>query len=111
VLIQNTGLLESGDSLRGTLLRMRLPIVCLITYRGYAKLATLAAIPTNLDAEILSRAALDSVALMTEPTLRAWGLPFDFLHTDEDLLNLSAAFDKARALSAPVAVLITRDTT
>src|SRR6516225_3492064 len=34
VLIQNTGLLESGDGLRGTVIRMRIPLVCLVTFRG-----------------------------------------------------------------------------
>jgi sulfopyruvate decarboxylase TPP-binding subunit len=35
VLIQNTGLLETGDALRGTAMRMRVPLFCLVTYRGY----------------------------------------------------------------------------
>lgn len=109
VLIQNTGLLESGDSLRGTLIRMRIPVVCLVTYRGYAKLARWGSPPANPTAEILSRPDLDSVAVMTEPTLRAWGVPFDFLHTDDDVSKISAAFDQARDLSAPVAVLVTED--
>jgi sulfopyruvate decarboxylase subunit alpha len=108
VLIQNTGLLESGDSLRGTLVRMRIPVVCLVTYRGYAKLARLEARPEP-GPEILSRPDLDSVAVMTEPTLRAWGVPFDFLHTDEDIAKLSAAFAQVQKLSAPVAVLVTQD--
>src|SRR5438477_12102311 len=34
VLIQNTGFLEAGDALRGTLTRMRLPILLLVSYRG-----------------------------------------------------------------------------
>jgi len=108
VLIQNTGLLESGDSLRGTLVRMRIPVVCLVTYRGYAKLAGLEA-PPDPSAEVLSRPDLDSVAVMTEPTLRAWGVPFDFLHTNEDIGKISAAFAQAQQLSAPVAVLVTQD--
>ena len=110
VLIQNTGLLESGDSLRGTLVRMRIPVVCLVTYRGYAKLARLEA-PPDPGPEILSRLDLDSVAVMTEPTLRAWGVPFDFLHTDEDIPKISAAFAQVQKLSAPVAVLVTQDMT
>jgi len=110
VLIQNTGLLESGDSLRGTLVRMRIPVVCLVTYRGYAKLARLEA-PPDPGPEILSRPDLDSVAVMTEPTLRAWGVPFDFLHTDEDIPKISAAFAQVQKLSAPVAVLVTQDMT
>jgi sulfopyruvate decarboxylase TPP-binding subunit len=111
ILIQNTGLLESGDSLRA-LIRMRLPIVCIITFRGYAKMARLGdQAPEFPDVEILSRADLDSVALMTEPTLRAWGVPFSFLHVDQDLPKLSAAFEKARQRSCPVAVLVTQDMT
>ena len=108
VLIQNTGLLESGDSLRGTLIRMRIPVVCLVTYRGYAKFARLEA-PPDPSAEVLSRPDLDSVAVMTEPTLRAWGVPFDFLRTNEDIGKISAAFAQAQQLSAPVAVLVTQD--
>jgi sulfopyruvate decarboxylase subunit alpha len=108
VLIQNTGLLESGDSLRGTLVRMRIPVVCLVTYRGYAKLALWGA-PPDPGPEVLSRPDLDSVAVMTEPTLRAWGVPFDFLHTDEDIAKISTAFAEAQKLSAPVAVLVTQD--
>ena len=108
VLIQNTGLLESGDSLRGTLVRMRIPVVCLVTYRGYAKFARLEA-PPDPSPEVLSRPDLDSVAVMTEPTLRAWGVPFDFLHTNEDLGKISAAFAQAQQLSAPVVVLVTQD--
>jgi sulfopyruvate decarboxylase TPP-binding subunit len=115
VLIQNTGLLESGDALRGTAMRMRIPLVCLVTYRGYAKLAALrqtaAGGPKQLDGVWLSRPDLDSTALVTEPTLAAWGLPFDFLHEDSDLAKLTAAFDGARRLEQPVALLITRDTT
>ena len=38
VVIQNTGLLESGDSLRGTATRMGAPIPILITGRGYSKM-------------------------------------------------------------------------
>lgn len=111
VLIQNTGLLESGDALRGTAMRMRVPLVCLVTYRGYARLAALPQRPERLDGEWLSRPDLDSTALVTEPTLRAWGLPFDFLHEDADLPRLEAAFRQARELEQPVAVLVTRDTT
>lgn len=111
VLIQNTGLLESGDSLRGTLLRMRIPVVCLVTYRGYAKLARWGTPPPEPNPEILSRPELDSVAVMTEPTLRAWGMAFDFLHTDNDISKISVAFAQAPKLSAPVVLLITQEMT
>jgi sulfopyruvate decarboxylase subunit alpha len=111
VLIQNTGLLESGDSLRGTVMRMRIPLVCLITYRGYSKRGghRFDRFAEDLNAESLSRPDLDSAALITEPTLKAWGIPFDFLHQDKDILKISAAFKRARALSQPVAILITNN--
>ena len=108
VLIQNTGLLESGDGFRGTIMRMRVPLVCLVTYRGFRKM------PRNdtaleYDAEMLSRAELDSAALVTEPTLKAWGLPFYFLHEESDLPKISEAFRRAEDHSQPVAVFITSD--
>jgi hypothetical protein len=63
----------------------------------------------NLNADALSCAGMDSAALITEPTLKAWGVPFDFLHEDGDLTKISSAFRQAMAQSQPVAVLITDD--
>jgi sulfopyruvate decarboxylase subunit alpha len=109
VLIQNTGLLESGDALRGTAMRMRVPLVCLVTWRGFARLAS-QGIARTLDADLLSRADIDSVALLTKPTLQAWGIPWEVLAGDADLPVLDTAFRRARELEQPVAVLVTRDT-
>jgi sulfopyruvate decarboxylase TPP-binding subunit len=108
VLIQNTGFLESGDGFRGTITRMRVPLVCLITYRGYRKLGKDPA-SRSLDAVNLSREELDSAALITEPTLRAWGVPYDFLHDEADLPRISDAFAGAAAGEHPFAVLMTPD--
>ena len=108
VLIQNTGLLESGDGFRGTVMRMRVPLVCLVTYRGFHKKPS-GGTALKYDAEMLSRAELDSVALVTEPTLKAWGLSFSFMHQESDLPRISEAFRRAEDHSQPVAVLITSD--
>jgi sulfopyruvate decarboxylase subunit alpha len=112
VLIQNTGLLESGDALRGTAMRMRVPLVCLITVRGHARMAARGGPPRAeaLDAEMLSRPDLDSVALLTEPTLRAWALPWEVLGEDVDVPRLAAAFRQAQQQEQPIAVLVTSDT-
>jgi sulfopyruvate decarboxylase subunit alpha len=82
VVVQNTGLLEAGDSLRGTAVRMGAPLPIVVTARGYAKmgaagfdLAVTVGAP-RLDRETLVRPDVDSVALLTEPTLSAWGIPF-----------------------------------
>jgi sulfopyruvate decarboxylase TPP-binding subunit len=110
VLIQNTGLLESGDSLRGTAMRMRIPLVCIVTYRGYTKMMrTLGGVPGSRDAALLSRPDVDSVALVTEPTLEAWGLPMERLETEAQLDRLHAAFRRSEEARSPIAVLLTCD--
>lgn len=110
VVIQNTGLLESGDGLRGTAVRMRVPLVCLVTYRGYAKMMErLGGAPEAPDGALLSRPELDSTALVTEATLRAWGVPFDHLRDDADLPRLRQGFRRSQEELRPVALLVTRD--
>jgi len=111
VLIQNTGLLEAGDGLRGTASRMGAPILLLITCRGYAKARGAGFDPTRseVDRSVLVRDDLDSVAHMTESTLRAWGIPFQYLRDSSDLAPIETAFAQAQEEERPVAVLI--DTT
>jgi len=111
LLIQNTGLLESGDALRGTALRMRVPLLCLVTYRGYSSLRRKGA-PTPSGpraADDFSQPDLDSAALVTEPTLEAWGVPFEFLDSDADLPRIPESFRRAQQESRPVALLVTRN--
>jgi sulfopyruvate decarboxylase subunit alpha len=111
VVAQNTGFLESGDGLRGTAQRMRIPLVCLITYRGYEKMRRQSAKsePRPWTIEDFSRADMDSAAIITEPTLKAWNVPFDFLKTDADLPKVAQAFSRAEKESRPVALLVTGD--
>ncbi len=108
IVIQNTGLLESGDAYRGTALRMRVPLLCLITYRGYARMNDLhERVPEEPEVDNYSRSDIDSAGVVTEPTLKAWALPYVFLHTDQDIDKISSAFTRAEKESRPVAVLIT----
>lgn len=113
VLIQNTGFLESGDSLRATAMRMRIPLLCLITYRGYAKtFASDGASKRNrTDPESLSSSHLDSAALITEPTLRAWGIPYQYLESDQEVARIRIAYQTCQKHSQPVVVLCTRSLT
>jgi sulfopyruvate decarboxylase TPP-binding subunit len=108
VLIQNTGLLEAGDGLRGTAARMGAPLVLLVTCRGYAKAraAGLGPDEAEVDREVLVRNDLDSVAHMTENTLRAWGIPFLFLTDASDLSPIREAWEMAHGEERPVAVLV-----
>ena len=113
VVVQNTGFLESGDGLRGTAQRMRIPLVSLITYRGCEEMRRQKAVagPRPWTIEEFSRADLDSAAIVTEPTLQAWNLPFDFLETDADLPRIAQAFSRAARESRPVVLLVTENMT
>lgn len=89
VIIQNTGLLESGDALRGTSWRMGIPQVILLGYRGYASLSS-------------DSGRKDSVAEFTEPTLKAWNLPYEIMETDDYLEMIPGHSRKRkRALCQP----------
>lgn len=104
VLIQNTGLLESGDALRGTLTRMRIPVVSLISYRGYKSLPT--PIPPTLTPDDLSRRDVDSVAILLEPTLRAWNIPYEIISDNSELDKIVAAQERAQNEMRPSAIVI-----
>ncbi len=90
VLIQNTGLFESGDSIRGLGLDVGLPVVMVIGYRGW----------------LGGQPMTDSAGVYTEPILKAWGINYYLVETDQDLPKMLAAQEEALKTSRPVAVLI-----
>jgi sulfopyruvate decarboxylase TPP-binding subunit len=93
IIIQNTGFLESGDAIRGTVVNMQVPVVVFIGYRGYH----------NRDKD---GQWVDSVATFLEPTLKAWNLPYEMLETDSDVPCIARAFEQATETSLPTAVLL-----
>lgn len=110
VVIQNTGLLESGDALRGTAVRMAAPIPLLVTGRGYAKMASAGLDPyVPRTIELLTRIDVDSTALLTEPTLDAWGIPFERCEGEDDpTAAVVSAISSAQEQRRPVAVVMAR---
>jgi sulfopyruvate decarboxylase subunit alpha len=110
VVVQNTGLLESGDALRGTAVRMGVPLLVVVTYRGRARAIEQVPLPPKgfVSAEVLVDPRLDSVALLTEPTLEAWGIPRYAYGSDADAGRVAEAARRAQDEERPVALLLTR---
>jgi len=111
VVIQNTGLLESGDAIRGTAQRMGAPVPFIVTGRGYEKMARASVTADQpLTRELLTRVDVDSAALLTEPTLDAWGIPFSRCQSGDDPVDsISHLLDSTERLGVPAALLLTRN--
>jgi sulfopyruvate decarboxylase TPP-binding subunit len=90
VLIQNTGLFESGDSVRGLALDIDFPLVMMIGYRGWTRHGV----------------TPDSAGRFTEPILHAWGIKYYLVESDADAERISTAFDEAERTQRPVACLM-----
>ena len=90
VLIQNTGVMESGDSIRGLGLDVDQPLLMLVGYRGW-------------DRHGVTR---DSAARYIEHILHAWGINYYLVEVDEDATRISMALEECQRMSRPVAVLI-----
>jgi sulfopyruvate decarboxylase TPP-binding subunit len=93
VIIQSTGLFESGDSLRGLAIDCQVPLLLIVGYRGYEG----------------GRHAADSAANFLEPILKAWGVPYKLIDSDRGLEVIPPAYREAKERSGPVAVLVGRE--
>ena len=89
VAIQNTGFLESGDSVRGLAIPLGIPLPIVIGYRGYKKDGPMT----------------DTAAIYIEPILKAWGIKY-YVVDPLDEGRMQAAFQEAWDTSGPVAVLL-----
>ncbi len=90
ILIQNTGLMESGDSLRGWAMQMEVPVVLMVGYRGYTRHGV----------------NKDTAATYTERFLNAFNIQYYLVEEDGDAERISIAFAEAKRTKRPVAVLV-----
>jgi len=90
VLIQNTGIFEAGDSIRGLGLDVNQPLVMLVGYRGWSRHGL----------------TKDSAARFIEHILHAWGITYYLIETDEDADRISLAIEEADRTSKPGAGLV-----
>ena len=90
ILIQNTGLMESGDSMRGWAMQMEVPVVLMVGYRGYTRHGV----------------NKDTAATYTERFLNAFNIQYYLVEQDSDAERISIAFAEAQKTKRPVAVLV-----
>jgi len=90
ILIQNTGLMESDDSLRGWALGLNIPVVVMVGYRGWTRHGV----------------TQDTAAVYTERFLNAFGINYYLVENNADAPRISVAFEEARKTRRPVAVLV-----
>lgn len=91
VLIQCTGLFESGDALRNTLHEWKLPIYSIIGYRSY------------LNQENLPG---DTSLVFTEPILAAWKLDVRFIKSREQLTDIAEHYRACQSTAVPGVALL-----
>jgi sulfopyruvate decarboxylase subunit alpha len=90
ILIQNTGMMESGDSIRGWLLSLNIPVVMMVGYRGWTRHGV----------------TTDTAATYTERFLMAFGLNYYLVESDADAGRITTAFEEAERTRRPVVVLV-----
>jgi sulfopyruvate decarboxylase subunit alpha len=90
ILIQNTGMMESGDSIRGWLLGLNVPVVMMVGYRGWTRHGV----------------TTDTAATYTEKFLMAFGLTYYLVESDADAGRITTAFEEAERTQRPVVVLV-----
>ena len=95
VLIQCTGLFESGDSLRNALFDYRLPLFAMIGYRSFLNQSTLPG---------------DTCLTFTEPILDAWGMDWALYdnaeNTPEQLKAIADQCLRCREANGPGVALV-----
>jgi sulfopyruvate decarboxylase TPP-binding subunit len=92
VVLQNTGLMEAGDALRGCGIGPRIPLLLLVGWRGYT-------------GAMAGKLPIDSAYPYTEPLLDAWAVPHWQLMSDDDLPVLVEMDRVADTSSKPAAVV------
>jgi len=91
VMIQCTGMFESGDALRNVLYDYRMPLFAIVGYRSY-----------------LSQESMpgDTATKFTEPILRAWGIDYRLIDKPDNKRLLAEHYQACRSAEKPGVVLI-----
>ena len=90
MLIQCTGLFESGDSLRNVVHDWKLPIFSVIGYRSYLNQDTLPG---------------DTCLVFTEPVLTAWKIDWKLVKAPSEYGEIRAHYERCRAAGVAGAIV------
>ena len=91
VMIQCTGLFESGDALRNVLYDWKIPIFSVIGYRSYLNQDTLPG---------------DTCLVFTEPVLKAWEINYRLLTDASQIGEIGEHYTACRDARRPGAILV-----
>jgi sulfopyruvate decarboxylase TPP-binding subunit len=91
VMIQCTGLFESGDALRNALHDWKLPLFSIIGYRSYLNQDTLPG---------------DTCLVFTEPVLDAWRIDYRLITAPSQFGTIAEHYRACRAAGKPGAIVI-----
>jgi sulfopyruvate decarboxylase subunit alpha len=91
VLIQCTGLFESGDAIRNALHDWKLPLFSIIGYRSYLNQDTLPG---------------DTCLVFTEPVLDTWRIDYRLISSPSQFGEIAEHYDACKAAAKPGAILI-----
>jgi sulfopyruvate decarboxylase TPP-binding subunit len=91
VLIQCTGLFESGDALRNVIHDWKLPVFSIIGYRSYLDQSTLPG---------------DTCLVFTEPVLDAWKLDWRLITSRDELHVISEHYERCTRSGMPGAIVL-----
>jgi sulfopyruvate decarboxylase subunit alpha len=89
VIMQTTGLFDSGDSLRNALFDLGLPLFAIVGHRSY-----------------LVENSIDTAKQFAEPILRAWGIDYVLLSAADELPRLREHFLACQSSGKPGIALV-----
>lgn len=89
VMMQTTGLFESGDAMRNVIYDMRMPVFSMIGGRN-----------------LLTPQSDDSAKAFAEPVLQAWNVDYEIIFSEADKPKLLEHYQYCRSAERPGAVLL-----
>ena len=95
LLMQNTGLLDSVNSLRGIAVEYRLPVVMMVGLLTH-------------ESDVPPTQSRSYGVRIVTPILDAMGIAYEFLHSADDEQRIAPAIERAYANSTPLVLLVGR---